>query len=157
MSFLIGRELIGSWLDGDLRQVSINDVAELTLKGSLNVAVDPSPTTESNLIDPPIREANCDEITKPRPLPPNSRLNSKHFQLSDHYVVLLSACTNGSNSFLSFSGSIPRPVSYKNQERHNETIDLYFDHKLCLKLLMRQMSAFHNHVDATSNISESRG
>ena len=63
------------------------------------VKVDPVPTTLVRLILPPISVANCLQMERPSPVPPNLRFSPR------------SPCTNGSKILSWKSGAIPGPVS----------------------------------------------
>ncbi len=67
--------------------------------------VDPSPTTPSIPISPPIFSTSCLQIARPRPVPPKLR------------VVEPSACMNGSKMALRRSSGMPMPVSHTENRR----------------------------------------
>ena len=66
----------------------------------VNVNVEPSPSTLSARMCPPISSTNRILIARPRPVPPYFR------------VVDVSTCENGLNRFESLSAGIPMPVSF---------------------------------------------
>ena len=63
------------------------------------VKVVPTPTVLRSPIEPPISLASCEQILRPRPVPPNFLLKPR------------SPCTNGSKIFSCMCSAIPGPVS----------------------------------------------
>ena len=97
-----------AWTVSARRMLSWRSILELALEsarvlmcrsGILKVKVLPSPMVDRTLIAPCIRLASCEQIERPRPVPPYFLLRPR------------SACTNGSKIFPSMLCSIPGPES----------------------------------------------
>ncbi len=89
------------------RAFSVDIASDCFSKRAVNQNSDPTPSLLVTPTSPPINSANCLEIARPRPVPPNLR------------VVAASTCVNSSKSSPILSPGIPMPVS--RTEKRNMT------------------------------------